>query len=47
MVYTPGTAPDTCSISAAPHREYDPGAIDIPSAGGSNPDAIIVGSIVF
>jgi hypothetical protein len=47
MVYTPGTAPDTCSISAAPHREYDPGAIDIPSAGGSNPDAVVVGSIVF
>jgi hypothetical protein len=46
ILYTPGTAPDTCAISAAPHRAYDPGAIDIPGE-GNNPDATVGGSVTF
>jgi hypothetical protein len=46
IIYTPGTAPDTCAIDAKPHRLYDPGAIDI-VGDGSDPDAALVGSITF
>jgi hypothetical protein len=46
IVYTPGTSPDSCTIGAAPHRAYDPGAIDIPAA-GSDPDAVLVGAVKF
>ena len=43
---TISAAPDSCGISAAPQRVYDPGAIDLPS-GGSNPDAVVTGSVAF
>ena len=41
---TISAAPDSCGISAAPQRVYDPGAIDFPSNGNS-PDAVIGGGV--
>lgn len=43
---TISAAPDSCPITAAPQRVYDPGAIDFPSE-GANPDAAILGSASF
>ena len=39
-------APDSCGVSAGPHRVYDPGAIDFASD-GANPDAAIGGGVTF